>query len=438
VTLVLFFLVTVLTGVARADTMVVQWKIISTGYGPGVSSSPLIDDIRTVISKPYCPQCDDLFINGAGSKACVTIANDPGLFQGFSPTFLATGIASAPPGQTNATITLGGDKDVIFTGDIGISGPGGGIYHFPCGGGCTIHLNLPSGDHFVAAVAQWIGGTNSLIACGCFSNGGSGCLSCNGGDACGFGGDATFSLNYLRFAADTPTSCVDSGKSSLAANGEWTLLGAAGCLQDPFTLTSRTFEIKQQGQGDLDVRLVADINQPDGPAGPFLIAKVNIKCSTCQDVAIPLKQGDCGNPCADTLLGDSATITIGNAGCLLTCVAMIKGTNPCSENNFGKSVNAYKKGDLKLYALAEWSGYKYEIIQPMPYDADIIAAVCKGDHIIAEAKALNGKRHFVLVTGQVFDSVLGKCRLSVNDPACNAPKPFLDELDVISYRRLFK
>lgn len=123
---------------------------------------------------------------------------------------------------------------------------------------------------------------------------------------------------------------------------------------------------------------------------------------------------------------------------------MIKGTDPCSENSFQTSVGAFDaNAGLSLKKAGLWSGY--DVDTPLPASTsqeDIIQVICEGDHMIAEVESLNSKpgdqphSHFVLVTGEVFDFASGKCRFTINDPACNNAQVFLDKFKIVSLRRV--
>jgi hypothetical protein len=161
-------------------------------------------------------------------------------------------------------------------------------------------------------------------------------------------------------------------------------------------------------------------------------------CSPCKDDLIPLKQND---PKWGTQYIDSSNETIGVKGCLLTCFAMVSGTNPITENAKLTTMGAIKlTGDLNLQDAADWYGMKYKKYGTGELTEDqVMEILCQKGHVIAEVDSANspGNSHFVAVTGMVFDSVLGKCRFTINDPAKKNAKIYLDQFTAIrSYRRL--
>jgi hypothetical protein len=149
-----------------------------------------------------------------------------------------------------------------------------------------------------------------------------------------------------------------------------------------------------------------------------------LACSTCTNPVARLSQGDprwktkpisCSNP----------PLTIGAKGCLLTCAAMLGGSDPGTLNTVFGGKNYFVCGgthnaDLNFFGACayfsrHWDGVEYEYNRT---DATanqwMTDDLCNGVYLVADMTRANGSGHYVVVTGVTSDP--NGCTFTIADP----------------------
>lgn len=411
----------------------VDYTINATGTGPKVSQTTTTFALK---GGSVCEACTSQIGPDTGCGATSNMVDDSPQGEGCFTGGFFGGRLNAPdmaPGPLTANWSFGG-----VTADVIVLVPGAPT---SCGTAAlsgSVSVVIPpvgvTHDAFVGKrIAGIVGGTCTCAAPAQY------CVS-----------DPAVSdlvtFQYNHFDPHAPWTCEDApGKKDVLVDGQWHFIVRSTCnAPDNNTIWTGNVTVDStNGTAQIEgFRMVADGAFPDqNLPGPDLWVKIKAQCSPCKDGSPAQSQGeDCGNPCGGDYLGNSTTYKIGGAGCLLTCLAMIKQTDPCSENNYGKAVGAFVKGKgaLDLKGAAQWALLKYESLPASTSQAEIMKIICEGGHVIAEVPhGLN--HHFVLITGEESSGGNSKCHLKINDPACNETKSFLDEYPpVVSYRRLWK
>ncbi|MEK7475151.1 MAG: carboxypeptidase-like regulatory domain-containing protein [Candidatus Coatesbacteria bacterium] len=181
------------------------------------------------------------------------------------------------------------------------------------------------------------------------------------------------------------------------------------------------------------------------PGGDVCEATVDfdLHCKGCARPVVAQKQ--CDPACADEQLdgSDDPGDTVGKKGCLVTSVAMIAGTDPCTAN-VELTLNGWIGTDGKfVWEGASFYGMQSEVVGTS--DGELAAALCDTDTVGVIARVCSSNtsnEHFVVVTGCVFDPTKNRCRFAVADPMAGClgkSYSYLDDFDcVLEARRFFK
>jgi hypothetical protein len=114
--------------------------------------------------------------------------------------------------------------------------------------------------------------------------------------------------------------------------------------------------------------------------------------------------------------------TIGHRGCFLTDLAMIAGDNPAQTDKIltdSDPPGVLPTGDLLPDNAADALGYT--ALDPVTYSDSNLAELMQNnstERFIVQLQH-GANSHFVVITGEVYDPVAGKCRFTISDPGPN-------------------